>query len=382
MELNSVKKLKEFVRSRLYNNEHFRKQWTKTNPFVGSDKEWEYKGNSGFTIGIVYDPAHYHKYYIAACLDLGISYKVIDILKDNWVELVNRSGCAGFMIWPHINSMVLKDILDERIFLLQKYLKQPVYPDPEALAILDNKRRVRDWLQANNFNLPQTWCFAYKAEAIEFAKNSSYPLVFKTVKGSVSRGVEIVRNRKRAMQLIEDCFGSGIHPYRMDRRNNQWDFILFQEYLEECYEKRLVRIGESYFAIEKVRGTTAFHSGSGHMRWLKQDDYLLNKTREITDAGNFRCMNVDFLIDKDGKDYVNELHALFHGPRITDKSNQGRFLYDENKKEWNFEEGNYYRNYTTNCRVLDFVKQMGLPFTDNRDWLSKDVFYEIDGRRL
>lgn len=382
MEYSKLNKIKEAIRSRIYTNDHFRLQWKKDNPFAGTDKEWAYNAGTYFTLGIVYDPAHYHSYYIAACIDLQISYKVVDILKDNWIEEINNSDCAGFMIWPHINSQVLKEILDERTYLMSRYLSKSVYPDPESIALLDNKRRVRDWLLVNNFSPPKTWCFSEKSEAIQFINNTTYPIVFKTIKGSVSRGVEIIRNKKRALQLVNVCFGAGMHPYRMDRRNNQWDFILFQEYLENCEEKRLIRIGESYFSIEKIRGTSNYHSGSGLMKWSEMNEYYLNKTKELTDLGNFSCMNVDFLIDKDGKDYINELHPLFHGPRILDKTNQGRYLFDKKIKTWEFEEGNYYRNYTTNCRVLDFIKKLGLDYVDDKNWLSKDVFYEINGRRM
>ena len=375
-------RISEYVRSRVYNNEDFRKQWKDTNPFIGTDKEFSFKGRTDFVIGLIYDPAQYHRYWIAACLDLGVSYKVVDILKDDWLEEVKKSGCAGFMIWPHINSMVLKDILDERVFLLEKYHGIKIYPGAEALALLDNKRRVRDWLLAAGFNPPKTWCFAQKAEALQWAETAKFPVIYKTVKGSVSRGVEIIESKAHAIRMINQCIGKGVYPHRMDRRNNQWDFILFQEYLHECGEIRLIRIGDDYFAIEKVRNVDAFHSGSGKMRWMPKNEYLLNRTKEITDKGGFRCMNVDFLQDKEGNYTVNELHALFHGPRIPDETNMGKYHQDPATGEWIFTPGNYYRNYTTNCRVLDFIKVLGLKFEDNKEWLSKDVFYEIDGRRM
>lgn len=374
-------KLREFVRSRIYNNDHFRKQWRDTNPFIGTDKEWAYKGKTDFCIGLIYDPAQYHKYWIAACLDLGISYKVVDLLKDNWIEEIENSGCAGFIIWPHINSMVLKDILDERVYLLGKYRGIKVYPDVEGLSLLDNKRRVRDWLLAAGFNPPKTWCFAQQSEALAFAETASFPIIYKTIKGSVSRGVEIINSKEHAIRLINQCFGKGVYPHRMDRRNNQWDFILFQEYLHECGEIRLIRIGDDYLSIAKVRNVDPFHSGSGKMAWLEQNDFLLNRTKEITDKGGFRCMNVDFLQDKNGNYYVNELHALFHGPRIPDSPFCGKYHQDASGK-WIFTPGNFYRNYTSNLRVLDLVKQLGLNYADDGEWLKKDIFYEIDGRRL
>ncbi len=382
MEDNLLMQIKEFIRSKIYNNDDFRVQWAKSNPFVGTENEYSYQGKTDFTLGIIYDPAHYHRYFMAACQDLRISYKIVDILKDSWIEEIEKSNCEGFMVWPHLNSFVLKEIIDERIFLINKYLKIPVYPNLEAISILDNKRRVRDWLLANKFTPPKTWCFTEKKEALEFIDKTTYPIVFKTVKGSVSHGVSIILNKAKAKKLVHQCFGKGVYPFRMDRRNVQWDFILFQEYLEDCDEKRVIRIGSNYFIIDKVRGNSKYHSGSGYMKWGEQDDYFLNKTKEITDKGGFTCMNVDFLVDKKGNAYVNELHALFHGPKIEDRSNIGMYLLDELSNKWIKREGNHYRNYTTNYRVLDFVNQIGLSYTDNENWLEKDVFYEINGIKM
>ncbi len=373
--------IKEKIRSEIFNNYHFRNAWKMANPFVGTDKEWEGKGKSDFILGIAYDPAHYHRYFIAACIDLGISYKVVDLLRDDWIDVISKSGIKGLMIWPHINSQVLKEILDERILLLERDMKFPVYPDSTSIGLLDNKRRVRDWLLANNFEPPKTWCFSEKEQAMDFVSNFDFPLVFKTTKGSVSRGVEIVKSKSRAEKLISKCFGKGIHPYRMDSRNKQWDFILFQEYLHNCYEKRMIRVGDSFFSIAKVRGDDPFHSGSGFMEWGEKEDSLLNQTKQITDKGNFRCMNVDFLVDESGKTYVNELHALFHGPRIPESQLKGRYLFSQSG-DWDFEPGNFYRNYTTNLRVLDFISSIGLRFEEDQRWKSLPVFYEIDGRRM
>jgi len=373
---------KEFLRSRIYNNDHFRKQWADTNPFIGTDKEFNYNGTTEFKLGLIYDPAQYHKYWIAACLDLGISYQVVDILKDNWIEELKNSGCAGFLIWPHINSMVLKDIMDERVFLLEKYVGIKVYPGAEAIALLDNKRRVRDWLLAAGFKIPKTWCFAQKEDALNWAETIQFPVIYKTIKGSVSRGVEIIKTKEQAVQLINQCFGRGVYPYRMDRRNNQWDFILFQQYLHECDEVRLIRIGDDFIHIDKVRNIDPFHSGSGKMKWPERNEYLLNLTKEITDKGGFRCMNVDYLKDQEGNYYVNEMHALFHGPRIPESPNMGKYHQDPSSGNWEFTPGHFYRNYTSNLRVLDLVKQLGLPYADTGDWLKKDVFYEINGRSM
>jgi len=65
-------------------------------------------------MGIIYDPSHYHAYWMAACLDIQVSYRVIDIRTDDWIDRVTQSGCSAFLIWPMLSSAVLKEMVDER----------------------------------------------------------------------------------------------------------------------------------------------------------------------------------------------------------------------------------------------------------------------------
>lgn len=342
------------------------------NPYVGTDKEWEHNAGSEVTLGIIFDPAHYHRYYQSACIDLGVSYKVIDIRGPEWVNQIKNSGCSAFMVWPSLTTSVLKEMIDERLQWIQEmgYL---TYPDPKAVYILDNKRRVKDWLTIHGFETPGTWSFYKKDEALDFVEKCDIPIVFKSIKEGVSRGVVICREREQARALVHKCFKNGFVPKRTDPRNRQWDFILFQEYLPNVDERRMIRIGDSYLAIDKVMKGD-HHSGSGTMLWAKPERVFLDKTREITEKGNFTSMNVDFFIAEDGRILVNELHAMFHGPEIDDAPDKGRYLYNSETDEWEFEAGNFYRNYCCNLRVMDALNKIKFSYQDKKEWLEKPVF--------
>ena len=146
--------------------------WAKNNEFVGTDKEWQFKGTSKYTIGIVFDPAHYHRYYQYACVDLGFSYKVLDLRTDDWVNKVAQSGCDAFVIWPSLETFILKEMNEERLHFIKNYMNKPVYPSPEEVWMLNNKRRIRDWLQINQFAYPGTWCFYTEEEAMKFIEKA------------------------------------------------------------------------------------------------------------------------------------------------------------------------------------------------------------------
>jgi glutathione synthase/RimK-type ligase-like ATP-grasp enzyme len=224
---------------------------------------------------------------------------------------------------------------------------------------------------AHHLPIPETNCFYSRQEAEQFLQETSYPVVSKTVRGSVARGVHILRSREEASRLVKQVFGRGIVPHNMDPRMIQWDFILFQEYLPEVREQRMIRIGKSYLAINKViRGD--FHSGSGTMLWAKPDDEVLNLTKRISDMGGFESMNVDFFLAQDGRVLVNELHPLFHGPEILVEDLKGRYLFNESLDSWAFEAGNYYRNYCCNLRLINVLDMLNE--TPNWDWLVKPAF--------
>jgi len=363
--------LRKIARSILPVNRYNKFLWAEENPYIGSDKEWSYKGNTENTLGIIYDPAHYHKYYMTACIDMNTSFKVIDIRKHNWIDDLKDAGCSGILVWPLISNIVLKEMTDERLRLMED-MELKVYPSSSEVWLLDNKRRVSDWLKLNDFDQPKTHCFFLEEEALTFAEVADYPLVMKTIRGSVSHGVMILQNKQQAVKVIKKSFRKGIIPERSDPRNSQWDFVMFQEYLPNVEEKRMIRIGESYICIDKVR-VGDFHSGSGYMKWGDPGDIFLPLTKEITDKGKFNSMNVDFFIAKDGRILVNELHTLFHGPKIPDSPQKGRYIINNSK--WKFESGNYYRNYCCNLRVLNLLKMLNEKrMPEDQSWLKLPSF--------
>jgi hypothetical protein len=257
---------------------------------------------------------------------------------------------------------------------MEEALNYQVYPHYHEIWALDNKRRVRDWFASYGFEIPETHVFFDKEEAYAFVEKAKYPMVYKTVNGSVSRGVIICRDKSDAQKLVKQCFGKGVTAAKMDERDRQWGQIIFQEYLEDVHERRMAKIGNYYISIDKVRKGD-FHSGSGTMKWGNDDRYFLDTMKDVAQKGNFSSMNVDFFVTKDGRRLINEMHSLFHGPVITDETNKGVYTYDASKDSWAFHPGNYYRNYACNMRVIDCLEQLNLLHKiDSTSWLKLPAF--------
>jgi glutathione synthase/RimK-type ligase-like ATP-grasp enzyme len=323
-------------------------QWLANNPYIGTEYENSFNFNSEYCIGIIKDIAHEHQNYISACVELKISYKVIDLHKNNWIEEVNNSKCDMFMIWPTIFTPIHKQFWDERLYFLTSILKKQIFPSHQELWLYESKRRTRDWLLFNNLPHPKTDIFFDKDEAINFVNHITFPIVLKTDQGAGSKGVYILKSKEEALQKIQLAFKAGISLKRTSRYERHKGYIIFQEYLNECKEWRLIRVGNDFFCRYKIK-SGEFHSGSGSIVWAKPPEHLLNSIKEISDKHHFRSINIDYFETTDGRFLINELHALFGGRVLNDEELNGKYNFINNK--WEFIKGDFFRNRCANIRI-------------------------------
>lgn len=320
-------------------------------------------------LGILKAFSDQHKYYIRACESLKIDYQVIDIISCNWLDYIKKSKCDGFMCRPTSKFQERKTMFDERLYIIDKYLKLPLYPSYDELFIYENKRMMDYWLSINNIQHAKTYVFYDKEEYFEFINKAKYPLVFKTNIGSTAKGVKIIKNKVSASSIGKKVFGT--HNSKLARGytpettgkfikfeakgSGQKHFIILQEFLDVQWEWRMVRIGDSYFGHKKLlKGD--FASGSKLKGWDRPSEELLYLTKEICDKGNFLSMDVDIFETSEGKFYVNELQSIFG--QSTDHlmlldGLAGRFVYTKNK--FTFQAGDFNQNQSFDLRVKHFL---------------------------
>ena len=63
-----------------------------------------------------------HSHYIAACRDLGVPYKVIDISGPDWLEVIQSSNCDAFLVRPSGQVTIWKQMFDERLKVMTQNL--------------------------------------------------------------------------------------------------------------------------------------------------------------------------------------------------------------------------------------------------------------------
>ncbi|MCX6917270.1 MAG: hypothetical protein NT167_30240 [Verrucomicrobia bacterium] len=321
--------------------------------------EASYPG-SRYRFGIIADVYEDHQYYVAACREMKVSYVVLDLLADDWIDRFRGDQFEAFLVWPSCATTVAKHVFDYRLRILETDLRKRLYPTWLECWLTEHKPRLRDWLDAHGITHPRTWVFHDPSRALEFAKNAPLPIVSKTATGSGASGVAVIRSRGTLTGTIKRAFGAGLRPRRHDVHDRQRGYVYLQEYLPDVEEWRMVRIGDSYFGYRKEKGSDGLHSASHKWSWLDPGPELLNLLRRVTDAGRFTSMNVDIFRTREGTLLVNECQTVFGctTPVIYMKVDnvEGRYIWAN--EQWRFEPGEFWKNHMCNLRVEYLLQQL------------------------
>ncbi|MGA2323121.1 MAG: hypothetical protein ABSG22_04665 [Sedimentisphaerales bacterium] len=350
---------KRFLRHFLPQEAYRRQIWLAEDPYADVEEISSYPGKVDVRLGIIKEFTHQHQYYIGACRELGVPYKLLDISGPNWIDVIGNSDCDAFLIWPSAALTVWKQMFDERLKVMCEEMGKIVYPGYNEMWLYESKRRMHYWLKANNIPHPKTWVFYERKEALQFAKETELPIVYKSNLGSGASGVKIFRDRPHLLRFVNKCFKKGIVRRDGDRRDRQWGTVLFQQYLPGVKEWRMVRIDNSYFGHQKGQ-IGDFHSGTNIVIFAEPPEELLNFVRKVTDVSEFDSMDLDIFETSDGHYLVNELQTVFGSdPRQMEIGGKpGRYTYDQDRKRWIFEEGIFWQNNCCNLRVKRLVKSL------------------------
>lgn len=314
---------------------------------------------SPIRLGITATRTYHHTQFVAACLELGVPFRVIDLYPADWWERFQASGCDALLAWPDAVAPSAAHVIKDRLDLLEVQHLVPVMPATHERWVFEDKYRLSDWLRTHDVPHPRTWVFSDRAEAEDFGSTCPLPIVTKTSFGAQAAGVRVLRSRAAVRATIAMAFGRGLVAGGLDQRERERGRVLFQEHLAVANEWRLVRIGDAYFGHPKgLRG--GYHSGSGRVEWDVPEPRHLAFLHAVTEKGSFRSMNVDAFETVDGRLLVNELQTVFGASASVDQMRvggvAGRMVREEDSG-WRFEPGDFARNACANARVIDFLER-------------------------
>lgn len=356
-----MNKIRRYVKILVGYDRIEKKNWEKRNPYLNTEYANGYIFNENEPVITIFSEiAQEHANYIKACIEMQQNYEVLNPAEPNWISKVRNSASPAFLIWPTIYKPILKQFWDERIYTLKFQLKKNIFPSFDVLWLYESKRKTLNWLEVNDLPHPKTMVFFTKNEAIDFINTITFPIVSKTDQGASASGVYILKTMSQAKAKINKAFKKGITLKNKGLNDRHQGYIIFQEFLPDCNEWRIIRVGDSYFCRFKIR-VGEFHSGSGDIEWAKPPQVLLDMTREISEKFEIPNINIDYFETTDGRFLINEVHALWGGKVIHDPELEGRYLYDKEKNEWTFEKGDFFKNRCANLRI-EWVRN---------NWLNK-----------
>ncbi len=280
----------------------------------------------------------------------GVEVKILDLLADDAV--LQAAECSGVMCrYFHVQQD--KQSLQRILYVIQEYLKIPVFPDSRTAWHYDEKVSQCYLLDALGAPQPQSRIFWDRESALSWADTACYPIVFKLSVGAGASNVIKVEGKDDALKYIELMFGPGKFPmtmneYRFDSSirsfaqmktmlwrtmhaakyaligvfpplpNTWWKpehgYALFQEFLPgNTFDTRVTVIGNRAFAFQRMNRPGDFRaSGSGNIDYdhEKIDLRCLEIAFETSRKGGFQTMAYDFLY-KDESPVICEISYTF-----------------------------------------------------------------------
>lgn len=326
-----------------------------------------YESEYPYVLGIVKEFWHQHWPYVAACRDMRVAYKIVDISGPDWINAVRDAGCDAFLVWPSVALGIWKRMVDDRLRFISGELGKIMCPTAEEIWLYESKYRNAYWLQTVRLPHPRTWVFYDIEQALGFVEGADLPLVFKPDRGSGAQGIRIFRDRSKLARYVKRYFHKGHLRHRDDWRDLQWGSVLLQEYVGDADEWRVIRLGSSFFAYKKGK-IGDFHSGSHYVIFADPPAQLLDLALMATECGHFTSISLDIFELPDGRYLINELHPVFgrdpwdHSMEVNGEA--GRYYRNPETGEWVFEKGVFTENSGCNLRVkmvLDQLADESLP---------------------
>lgn len=297
-------------------------------------------------IAICHREGSFSDRWIEYCQKNNVKYKIVDAFNSDIIKHVN--DCDVFM-WHHHHANN-KDIINaKRILFTLEQAGLIVFPNFNTGWHFDDKVAQKYLLEALNAPLVKSYVFYSKKEALNWAKNTTYPKVFKLKGGAGASNVKLVKDYKKAVLLINKSFGRGfklidntynfkekfkkfksgkesfinviksiITSILYNRINNKMierNYIYFQDFIpNNDSDTRVIVIGEKAFAIKRIVRENDFRaSGSGNIvyNYKEINSECIRVAFEINEKIKSQCNAFDFIIDSSGKPLIVEISYGF-----------------------------------------------------------------------
>tara|TARA_R100000306_G_C4380803_1_gene144222 strand:- start:3405 stop:4412 length:1008 start_codon:yes stop_codon:yes gene_type:complete len=297
-------------------------------------------------IAIHHSPGSFSDRWIAYCKQKKISYKIVNCYDNN---IIKQLDDCGALLWHHHHGNYRDVLAAKPILFSLEQASSNVFPDFNTAWHFDDKVAQKYLLEAINAPLVPSYVFYDKEEALNWAKATSYPKVFKLKGGAGAANVKLVANEKEARKLIHKAFGRGFSQFdnlayfkdkfkkwkegvinlntflRASARSvigtdyakiapREKGYVYFQEFIpNNDSDYRIIVIGEKAIAIKRMVRKNDFRaSGSGTFYYEKKlfENDLIKTAFKVADNLKTQCCAFDFVY-QDRKPLIVEISYGF-----------------------------------------------------------------------
>jgi glutathione synthase/RimK-type ligase-like ATP-grasp enzyme len=269
--------------------------------------------------------------WINYCQQKGIDFKLVDCYDNNIIEQLED---CDILLWHHWHVNYMDLLKAKRILFALEHSGVLVFPNFKTNWHFDDKIAQKYLLEKLGLPLVRSFHFVDEAMALNWAKNTEFPKVFKLKGGAGSSNVKLVRDRNQAINLIKRSFGKGFlaydrygalkERYRKFLNGNESFFgilkslyrylnppkyakmlgrlkfeVYFQDFIpNNDSDIRVVVIGKRAFAIKRLVRFNDFRaSGSGSILYDKNlfDDNLILKSFEYSKKIESQVVAFDYV---------------------------------------------------------------------------------------
>lgn len=284
----------------------------------------------------------FHPNWRTYCLKKNIPFKNVDCYADDIIDQL--SDCDALM-WHHSQNNTKDLLIAKQILFALEHSGKVVFPDFNTNWHFDDKVAQKYLLELIQCPIPKNHVFYEKDIAINWAKNTSYPTVFKLRGGAGSFNVKLIRSFGEAKSIINKAFSNGfsnydalsafkeiIRKFRIGKASKinllksfvhlfiqpiyakvagrEVGYVFFQEFIpNNDSDIRVIVIGDKAFAIKRnVRENDFRASGSGNIEYSKKyfEDKTIQTAFDVAKKLKTQCVAFDFVY-KDEKPLVIEI---------------------------------------------------------------------------
>lgn len=289
----------------------------------------------------------FHPRWAAWCEAQGIPFKRVDCHASDIIAQL--ADCDG-LLWHHGQQTAADLIAAKGILTALEHTGFKVFPDWASGWHFDDKVSQKYLLEAIGAPLVPSHVFLDRASALRWARETTFPKVFKLRGGAGSSNVRLVKSRAEAERIIRQAFGRGFASYdafgslkerwRKFRSGKapvkevlkgiarfaappayskvlgrEYGYALFQDFMPaNNSDTRIIVIDGKAFGLKRfVRRNDFRASGSGNFAWAREefDERCVKIAFETSEKLGAVCAAYDFIFDPDDQPLLVEVSYGF-----------------------------------------------------------------------